>query len=59
MSEKFAKIVTYTALVSGIILGIVLTLVGGSMTGWNGVLIMLAGQAVFLVILYIYNRKYR
>ena len=59
MSEKFAKIVTYTALAAGIAAGILLTVAGGFMDGWGGVAAMLAGLAVFIVILYLYNRKYR
>lgn len=59
MSEKFVRLVAYAALAITVILGIILTVVGGMIEGWTGVGVMFAGQAVFIALLYLYNRKYK
>lgn len=59
MSEKFTKIIIYTALIIAVILGIILTVIGGITEGWLGVGIILSGQILFIILLYLYNRRYK
>lgn len=59
MSEKFAKIVIYTAAVIAVIIGIALTVIGGIIEGWIGVGIIFSGQILFIAMLYLYNRRYK
>lgn len=59
MSEKFLKAIVYISIALAIIIGIVLTVVGGMINGWNGVGLMLGGQALYVILLYLYNQKYR
>lgn len=59
MSDKFVRFIAYFSVAVAVFLGIILTVIGGLAEGWKGVGIMLAGQALFIVLLYMYNRKYK
>lgn len=59
MSERFVKAIVCISVVFAIVLGIALTVIGGMIDGWRGVAMMLGGQALYIVLLYLYNRKHR
>ena len=59
MYERITKIIIRTAVVISITVGIILTVTGGMMDGWDGVAVMLGGQGIFIVLLYLYNRKFK
>lgn len=59
MSEKIARIIVYTAVTASVLLGLILTVAGGTTEGWHGVLLELIGQGIFIFLLYLYNKKYK
>jgi len=59
MSEKFAKTIISIACIIAVIFGIMLTVIGGLTEGWYGVATVIGGLAVFVVLLFLYNRKYK
>lgn len=59
MSERFVKAIVFISVTLAILFGIALTVIGGMIDGWRGVAMMLAGQALYIVLLYLYNRKHR
>ncbi len=42
-----------------VIIGVILTVIGGVIEGWLGVGMIFAGQIIFVILLYLYNRKYK
>ena len=53
------KITRYITVIMSVISAIILTIAGGFTEGWFGVFLIFSGQAVLIILLYIYNRRYK
>ncbi len=56
MFERIIKALVYSAL---FFVGIILTVIGNTAEGWSGVWIMMSGLGCLVLLLYMYNGKYR
>lgn len=57
MSERFMRVLGYIFLSLGVVAGMVFCVIGGITEGWQGVLYVLAALVIYIILLYLYNRK--
>lgn len=59
MNVKIFDILKKLVLFVAFVLGVYLVIRGRVVPGWDGLWVMLVGFVILLVLLYLYNRKYK